>query len=134
MIARDSSAILAILLQEPEEEPFERLIAGTRTVVGAPTLVETRLVLESHFPGTAESALRSFLAARSLTIVAFDAMMVEAAIRAFEQFGRGRGHPAKLNFGDCLSYAVAKTLGAPLLFKGYDFIHTDLVSAYTPEP
>ncbi|WP_375462806.1 type II toxin-antitoxin system VapC family toxin [uncultured Methylobacterium sp.] len=83
MIALDTSAILTILLREPEEDPFQRLIAGTRTLVGAPTRVESRLVLESRFPEAAEGVRRGFLAKRGLTVVAFDAAMFEAALDAF---------------------------------------------------
>lgn len=91
-------------------------------------------MLEGRLPDIGESALRGFLSKRGLTIVPFDAAMFDAAIDAFARFGKGRGHPAKLNFGDCLSYAVARTHMVPLLFKGNDFIHTDLVPAYRPNP
>lgn len=133
MIALDTSAILAILLDETEGEVFQLIIAGSRTLVGAPTLVEARLVLEGHPAHAAEAVLRDFVRRRNLIIVAFDVAMFEAAIGAFTRFGKGR-HPAKLNFGDCLTYAVAKTHDAPLLFKGNDFIHTDLIPAYVPSP
>lgn len=134
MIALDTSAILAILIAEPEEDDFLRILANAATVVGAPTLVEARLVLESRLPGNAEAVLRDFIAKRGLTVVAFDQAMFEAALDAFTRYGKGRGHPAQLNFGDCFSYAVARTYAVPLLFKGNDFVHTDLVPAYAPAP
>lgn len=67
-----------------------------------------------------------------MAIAPFDNAMLNTALDAFACYGKGRGHPAQLNFGDCLSYAVAKTLALPLLFKGHDFGHTDVVPAYTP--
>lgn len=133
MIALDSSAIVAVLLLEPEAPDFRRAIAASGALVGAPTLVETRLVLEGYLFGRAHSTLRAFLHGTGITIVPFDGAMFEAAADAFVRFGKGR-HPAKLNFGDCLSYAVARVHALPLLFKGNDFVHTDIVSAYSPAP
>ncbi|MDP4023070.1 type II toxin-antitoxin system VapC family toxin [Methylobacterium sp. NEAU 140] len=132
MIAIDTSAILAVLLAEPEEEAFDRLMATKRMLVGAPTLVEARLSLERRFSNRSESALRRFLTDHSVDVISFNADMFDIAIDAFARYGKGRGHPARLNFGDCLSYAVAKAYAAPLLFKGADFIHTDLVPACDP--
>lgn len=134
MIALDSSAIVAILLLEAEEAAFRRAIVGSGAIVGAPTLVETRMVLESNLPANAEGRLRAFLTDNGVAIVPFDAAMFGAAIAAFARYGKGRGHPANLNFGDCLSYAVSKIRAVPLLFKGNDFVHTDLVPAYSPAP
>ena len=133
MIALDSSAIVAVLLLEPEAADFRRTIAASGALVGAPTLVETRLVLESYLSGRAENALRAFLHGAGIAIVPFDAAMFEAAAEAFDRFGKGR-HPAKLNLGDCLSYAVARVHALPLLFKGGDFVHTDIVPAHAPAP
>lgn len=126
--------MFAILAAEPEADAFLRLLAIRRAIVGAPTLVETRMVLESHAPGHAESMLHRFVSRRSITIVAFDATMFESASEAFIRFGKGRGHPARLNLGDCLTYAVARVHGLPLLFKGNDFVHTDIEPAYRPAP
>lgn len=134
MIALDTSAIIATLVAEPEEFIFLRIIKANGAVVGAPTLVEVRLVLEGRASGRAEGLLRGFLASLSPKVVPFDAAMFEAAIDAFARYGKGRGHPANLNFGDCLSYAVARTHAVPLLFKGGDFVHTDLVPAYAAPP
>jgi ribonuclease VapC len=69
---------------------------------------------------------------RTVSVIAFDQRHFDAATAALTRFGRGRGHPAQLNFGDCLAYAVAKVHGVPLLFKGNDFSETDLVSASGP--
>ncbi|MGA0597168.1 PIN domain-containing protein [Enterovirga sp. CN4-39] len=77
----------------------------------------------------ADRFLRRFLAEPWTRRVAFSVEMFDAAQVAFRRYGRGRGHPAKLNFGDCMSYAVAKVHGIPLLYKGEDFSQTDIVSA-----
>ena len=132
MIAIDTSAIVAILMRETEADAFLRLILGEHVIVGTPTLIETCMVLEQKLPGQARRAVDRFLADSLINIVAFDAAMFEAGADAFQRFGKGRGHPAQLNFGDCQSYAVSKAHGAPLLFKGRDFVHTDLVPAVVP--
>ncbi|CAA2154984.1 Ribonuclease VapC42 [Methylobacterium brachiatum] len=130
-IALDTSAIFAILAFEPEAALFTALITRRQTLVGAPSLVEARLVME-RLSNEPEHDLRTFLDRAEAKIVSFDKIMFEAAAEAFHHFGKGRGHPAKLNFGDCLAYAVAKVHAVPLLFKGNDFIHTDLVPVYNP--
>lgn len=138
MIALDTSAIIAILTAEAEaeaeEEIFLRMLTSGGVLVGAPTLVETRLVLESLAPGLATELLRRFIARKSISVVPFDIPMFEAASEAFTRFGKGRGHPARLNFGDCMAYGTAKVRAVPLLFKGNDFVHTDIEPAYRPVP
>ncbi len=129
MIALDTSAIVAIACAEPEEESFSRLIARREALVGTPTLVETRLVLESKLVGFADQFMEQFLRNRSVYPVAFSLEMYREALAAFRRFGKGRENPAGLNFGDCMSYAVAKVHQAPLLYKGDDFRQTDVVSA-----
>lgn len=131
MIALDTSAIVAIALCEPEEEMFARIIAQHRAMIGAPTLLEARMVLDGRIAASSEAYLDRLAQSPSIEIVAFDIASYRIASVAFARFGRGRGHPARLNFGDCLSYAVAKTRSLPLLFKGDDFVHTDVVPAYT---
>lgn len=128
MIALDTSALVAVVLGEPEAGLFNQIIAVRQAVVGAPTLVEAHMVLASR---SAESALLldELVAGPSISVIAFDARMSEVAKLAFTRFGKGRGHPAQLNYGDCLSYAVAKVRALPLLFKCQDFSRTDLVSA-----
>lgn len=133
MIALDTSAIVALALSEAEEEAFSRLIA-MGAVVGAPTLIETRLVLIEKLgaPGRADLFIDDFIADQGLEIVAFSLEHYRAAHVAIDIFGKGRGNKAQLNFGDCMSYAVAKCAGLPLLFKGGDFPNTDIRSAYLP--
>jgi ribonuclease VapC len=129
LIVLDSSALVAIAQDEPESDPFLDVIERSRCLVGTPTLVECHLVLRSRGFVAAIELLNALATSDNVTIVAFDAAHYRLACDAFDRYGKGRGHPAQLNFGDCLSYAVAKFQDAPLLFKGEDFRHTDLRSA-----
>jgi ribonuclease VapC len=128
MIALDSSAVVAIALDEPEAEPFERAIAAREAIIGAPSLLETRLVLSDRIPSFAEAFLDGFIDFPEVRVISFTFEMYRAAVDAFERFGKGRGHPAKLNFGDCMAYAVARHYGVPLLYKGDDFSQTDITA------
>jgi ribonuclease VapC len=130
MIAVDTSAIVALALLEPEARAFSEIIGANGGLTGTPTLLETRLVLASRIPEAhANSFLDDFIARPSVHPVAFTLEMYRAAADAFDRFGRGR-HPAKLNLGDCMAYAVARTHDAPLLYKGGDFARTDIQSAF----
>ena len=115
-------------MTEPEKEEFGRIIVVRQAVVGTPTLVETRLVLSSRMD-QADAFLDGFLRQREVQALAFSMSMYRLATEAFVRFGKGKGHRAQLNFGDCLAYAVAKETGAPLLYKGDDFARTDIRSA-----
>lgn len=129
MIALDTSAVVAIALEEEEEEAYADEIAISGAVIGIPTLFECRLVLTSKMPESADRFMQRFIERPSVHPTDFTLEMYEAASSAFERFGRGRGHPAQLNFGDCLAYAVAKTRSLPLLFKGEDLARTDIQAA-----
>ncbi len=122
----DSSAIVAIHLKEPG---FERLVQAIEeaevVAVGAPTLVESAMVLTSRLGSDARPLLFAFLRRVEAEIVGFGELHLDAAVAAFVRFGRGR-HPAGLNFGDCLAYAVASVADQPLLFTGEDFARTDV--------
>jgi ribonuclease VapC len=122
----DTSAILAILFDEPEREAFIEQI-GTQTVVGvgAPTLAETSIVLASRVGDIAGRLVADFIERAALVVVPFEAAHWRAAADAWLRFGRRR-HEAALNLGDCLSYATARVAGRPLLAKGDDFPRTDL--------
>lgn len=101
---------------------------GAETIgVGAPTLVEASLVLGSRL-SNAEDLLNAFLQLHTVYIVPFSEIHWREATAAFLRFGKGR-HSAKLNFGDCLSYATAKVARKPLLYVGDDFAQTDIMSA-----
>ena len=129
VIALDTSAIVAIAMREPEAETFNRVVAWREALVGAPTLLETRIVLAGKMPDFADAFLASLVSPGEVRVVAFTVEMYQAAAAAFDRFGRGHGHPARLNFGDCLAYAVAKVHRVPLLYKGDDFSRTDIIPA-----
>lgn len=122
----DSSALVAILLREPEQTALIEAIAADPTrICGAPTLVETGMVIMSRRGEAGLAELRAFYERAAVETAGFGAEHVELAVDAFRRFGRGR-HPAGLNFGDCFSYALAKATGEPLLFRGDDFSQTDI--------
>jgi ribonuclease VapC len=126
VIALDSSAIVAIAVREPEADSFLDVIGARSAVIGAPTLVETHLVLSRKAPGVFGDFLRGFVIPPHVRVIDFTAEMYHLATDAFDRYGKGRGHRAQLNFGDCLAYAVAKAKDVPLLYKGADFAHTDI--------
>jgi ribonuclease VapC len=124
VIALDSSAIIAV--REQEADSFLDVIGARGAIVGAPTLVETHLVLSRKAPGVFGDFLQGFVTPPHVRVVDFTAEMYALATDAFDRYGKGRGHRAQLNFGDCLAYAVAKAKDAPLLYKGADFPRTDI--------
>lgn len=127
MIVVDTSALMAVVLNENDRAVhLDALLSARRVMMSAGTLVEAASVYVSAFPGKATPArLHDDLAKLRIEVVALSVEQARIAVEARMQFGRGR-HEAKLNFGDCFSYALAKSLGLPLLFKGDDFIHTDV--------
>lgn len=133
MIAADTSVIVAIAKREPGHERYGALMAEQAAVIGTPSLVETKMALSSFLrPQGIDALLADLVGSGGLQPVPFTLEMVDAAIAAFRLYGKGQGHPAQLNLGDCLSYAVAKVLGIPLLFQGDDFSRTDIEPAWRP--
>ncbi len=126
MIVVDTSVLIAILQDEPEASDFLTIISSGRSVVGAPTQFETLLVAAKHPTGQAD--IGKLIASSSIECVPWTLQHATIAADAFLRFGKGR-HKAALNFGDCMAYALAKSLDAPLLFKGNDFALTDIRSA-----
>jgi len=125
----DSSAIVAIHLREPgHERLIERIDDAEVVVVGVPTLLESVMVLTARLGHDARPMLFAFLRRLEAEVVPFNQEHMDAAATAFIRFGKGR-HPAALNFGDCMSYAVASVAGMPLLFTGEDFKRTDIAQA-----
>src|SRR5206468_3506389 len=125
----DSSAIVAIHLKEPgHDRLIEAIDQSEVVVVGVPTLLETAMVLTTRLGQDARPLLSAFLRRLEAEVVAFNEEHLDAATTAFLRFGLGR-HPAALNFGDCMSYAVAAVAGMPLLFTGEDFAQTDIARA-----
>ena len=132
MIAIDTSALIAIIAGEPEAAPFAKVVAENDCLIGAPTRLEAAMVAQHRVTADQYRDLLRILSWRNVAIVDFSANHAEIAERAFRAFGKGGGHPAGLNFGDCMAYAVAALASAPLLFKGDDFLHTDLTPAWRP--
>jgi ribonuclease VapC len=128
----DSSALLAILNDEPERRTFNEAIqAAQARVMSAATLVEVSIVIESRFGAEGLHDLDLFLERAAIQIVAVDAEQAYVARKAFSRFGKGR-HEARLNYGDCFAYALAMVRGEPLLYKGEDFAQTDIRSSVAP--
>ena len=125
----DTSALVAMLTDEPDAELFEAKVADdpVRTMSTA-SYLETAIVIESRFGESGGRELDLWLHRASVSLVGVDADQAEIARAAYRQYGKGR-HRAGLNYGDCFSYALAKVSGQPLLFKGDDFGHTDIVAA-----
>lgn len=125
----DSSALVAVVFQEPDYELIiDKLVESNATGVGTPTLVETGIVLDARLRKDSRFLLTRMLDEFNITEVPFGEPHWRESLVAYRRFGRGR-HRANLNFGDCLSYAVARLAGEPLLFVGEDFAATDLPCA-----
>ena len=122
----DASAIVAIYFDESTAAWLRAEIDGAgRIVVGAATVFEAILVISRRIGGTAETAVFNLLMRLRAEVIPLDESQVRMASAAFMRYGKGRD-PAKLNFGDCLAYAAAKSRGARLLYVGDDFVQTDL--------
>lgn len=125
----DSSALTAILLQEPDAETLSRAIRDDEVrLMAGPTYLEAAMVVESRRGPAGVLYFDALVERMHLDVAPFTKEHADVARDAFRVFGRGR-HPAKLNLGDCISYAFAKVTGEPLLYKGNDFAHTDIRSA-----
>ena len=125
----DSSALVALILREDEEPRLIRALDGAGAVyVGAPTVVETLMVLSSRMGMDATARLSAVLLASDAVVVPFTEDPAKRAHEAFMNFGKGR-HRAGLNYGDCMAYAIAKVAGLPLLYVGDDFAQTDVMAA-----
>lgn len=125
----DASALLAIVFREPGYEAIlERLTEDEAAAMGTPTLAETAIVLHARLGEDAYGLLERMLDELGIQEISFGEVHWREAVEAFRTYGKGR-HPASLNFGDCLTYAVARLAGEPLLYVGDDFSHTDLARA-----
>lgn len=128
MIVLDSSVLVGIIKGEADAEQLLDVLANEECAIGAPTLVETRAWCSINLAARSSSWLDDFFDSGRNPIIPFSRQMADEASRAFDRFGRARGHPARLNFGDCLAYAVSAVMRAPLLFKGGDFGLTDVLA------
>jgi ribonuclease VapC len=128
MIMCDTSALVAILKNDADAQRFRQAIAGPHSVsLPASCYLEAAMVASNLREGRIH--LDALIAAASITFISLDEAISRLAADAFARYGRGTGHPAALNFGDCISYATAMHLDVPLLFKGDDFRHTDVKAA-----
>ena len=122
----DSSAVIAIVRKEPEQAEFAVLIEEDASPsMSAASLLECLLVAGEDKSEEVHELVR----AGGIAVVPFDESQARLAGWAYQTFGKGSHHPARLNFGDCMAYALAKVTGEPLLFKGDDFTHTDIEPA-----
>ena len=123
----DTSVLVALILNEPEAAAFALAIAAHPVRrMSAASYVELAAVIDGRRDPVLSGALDSTIRASRIEIVPFTVEQARMARAAYQQFGRGSGHPAQLNMGDCFSYALARDLGEPLLFKGVDFALTDI--------
>ena len=122
----DSSVVVALLIGEPQAQSVARALAAADScAIGAPTLLETGMVIATRLKRDGRGTLNAFLADWQVDEISFGPEHWREALRAFGRFGKGR-HPAGLNMGDCLTYAIARVAQQPLLCLGDDFSKTDL--------
>src|SRR5215475_5273348 len=123
----DTSALIAILRDEPEAAACaEAIEAAPHRRISAANFVEAAIVIDSSRDPVASRRFDDLVKEAQLVIEPVDEVQARIAREAYRDFGRGSGHPARLNFGDCFAYALARVTGEPLLFKGDDFSHTDI--------
>ena len=125
----DSSALIAILRDEPERAAFVRKLGADRVrLLSAANWLEAAIIVDDRFGENGARDLKLFVLEAAIEIVPVTAAQAELARAAYRRFGRGN-HPARLNYGDCFAYALARETGEPLLFKGDDFSRTDIPAA-----
>ena len=126
----DTSALIAILRDEPEAAACARAIeAASRRLVSAANFLEAAIVIDGSRDPVASRRFDDLLREAQLVIEPVTESQARIAREAYRDFGRGSGHPARLNFGNCFAYALARLTGEPLLFKGTDFANTDITPA-----
>lgn len=126
----DSSALVAILRDEPEAEVFaQALDSAPRCLISAANFLETAIVVDRSRSAIPGRRLDELIRELEIVIEPVSEAQVHIAREAYRDYGRGSSHPAQLNFGDCFAYALARTTGEPLLFKGEDFRYTDIAPA-----
>ena len=126
----DTSALIAILRDEADAKAFALAIADAdRRRLSAANYLETAIVIDGSRSPIASRRLDDLLREAEIVIEPVTEEQAKVAREAYRDFGRGSGHPAGLNFGDCFAYALAKTFREPLLFKGHDFVHTGIAGS-----
>ncbi|WP_435416724.1 type II toxin-antitoxin system VapC family toxin [Parerythrobacter aurantius] len=130
MICVDTSAVIAVLLDEEERDHFSELMSDAdQLFMSAGSLIELRIVCRNRGGDWLVSRAELLLAEFGIDIIPVDREMADLAHTAFTRYGTGTGHPAQLNYGDLFAYALAKSRNIPLLFKGADFAATDVIAA-----
>jgi ribonuclease VapC len=129
VIVVDTSAIIAIIAAEPDARDYAEVLADHQPLMSVPTYLECCIVVDTKKIPEAGRRLDRILDVNGVDVVDTDKTQGDIARQAFRDFGKGMGHPAQLNFGDCFSYALAIQRNLPLLWKGNDFIHTGIRSA-----
>jgi ribonuclease VapC len=126
----DTSALIAILRDEPEAPACAKAIEDApRRRISAANLVEAAIVIDASRDPVASRRFEDLLREAQLVVEPVTEAQARIAREAYRDFGRGSGHPARLNLSDCFAYALARATGEPLLFKGDDFSHTDIAPA-----
>lgn len=130
----DSSALVAIVHQEPDAQRYARALAGAaHATMSAVNWVEAGVVVDLAHDPAASRRYDELVRSARIQVLAVTPAHASLARQAYRDFGRGSGHAAKLNFGDCFAYALASDRAEPLLFKGDDFVHTDIEPAPLPD-
>jgi ribonuclease VapC len=130
LIVVDSSAIIAILLKEVDADYYKDTVRNAGGLcMAAPNKLEVMMVVGGRMGEDGRNLAQALIDSQRIEVVPFTEALTDIATDAFFRFGKGRNHSARLNFGDCMAYALAKFLDAPLLYKGGDFALTDIKSA-----
>ena len=123
----DTSVLVAIALDEPERTSFiDRILGAEKALISAVSMLEAGIVLSARLRGFEETSLMNLIDGLGIAVIPFDSGQSEQALAAYRRFGKGFNPQARLNLGDSIAYALAKTLSLPLLFKGDDFAATDI--------
>lgn len=131
----DTSAIVAVLRGEHEADRYTNALAlAPEPRMSAGTYLETAIVVDANRDPVLSGRLDELLAVTGIAVDPVTRRHADIARQAYRDFGKGSGHPARLNFGDCFAYALARDTGEPLLYKGDDFVHTDVASALETTP
>ena len=125
----DTSALIAVLRDEPDADRYVEALAAGPAVMSAATYVEAAVVVDANRDPVLSRRFDDLLVAADVVVQSVTREQADLARQAYRDFGKGSGHPARLNFGDCFSYALARASGEPLLFKGDDFAQTDVIPA-----
>jgi len=129
----DTSALIAILRDEPDAPLFAKAIErASHRRISAVNFLESAIVIDGSRDPIASRRFDELISVAGIVVEPVTEDQARRGRAAYRDFGKGSGHPARLNFGDCFAYALAKTIGEPLLFKGDDFLHTDVEPAIRP--